>query len=98
MDKYVLVSHDRYDDMVKKEKNSVNSTSNGSITSPPPGLPITDNRSKEGTLLTDEEAESFNQAMIDASYASRKSSTSSEASNQEDSDSDWRKLRQAVKQ
>ena len=99
MDKYVLVPQDRFDNMLKKEKNQLKASANSDNLqkAPPPGLPPTDERSKEGFTITDQEAEDINRAIIDASLqrSSEQKSDSIERPNTT-SGGDWRQYWEAV--
>ena len=88
MDKYIFVPQDRYETMVKREKDSISSTSSSlkNVNTPPPGLPATDNRAKQGIIVSDEEAETISKALVDASLDNHKSNQNIEHSQNQNSD------------
>ena len=92
MDKYILVPQDRYETMVKKEKDSITNSSSSAktINPPPPGLPATDHRAQQGLLVSGEEAEVISRALVDASLDNhRESKTGKHTQNQ---NTDWSEL------
>ena len=63
MDKYILVSQDKYDELTKrrknqdysKEENNQSTISKDSIDFPPPGLPADDELAKSGIELSEKD-------------------------------------------
>ena len=89
MDKYVLVPQDRYDTMLKKEKNA-SRPSDSSVSVPPPGIPITDERAKGGVQVTEKEAEEISKALVDASLARQGSIQREREQQATGAQGDWR--------
>ena len=74
MDKYVLVPQDRYDNMLRNEKNTPGPVLNKNqseavntniISPPPPGLPAADEIAKNGIELSNQEAEKISETLMD---------------------------------
>ena len=99
MDKYVLVPQDRYDTMLKKEKDSVSaSTSNKNhATPPPPGIPATDYRTKQALSVSDEEADEITRALVESSIDNHKSHNPESHLPLQSDNSNWRDFWQSQK-
>ena len=99
MDKYVLVSQDQYDELIKRRKNqeySRTESKESNVQVPPPGLPAQDELAKSGIELNEKEQakyinETLQKALDDSKLTTVFDNSDSNKDNSGESES-WRKF------